>query len=105
MSNEYTEEEVKIHFLRHLVSSIKYWDRLPGKTTTERLEGLAFSFLVSIDGDTYLPAFILAPCPHEDDKAFCINEGDDYYPENHGVDVTCDIAGSLHEKFCEMTKK
>ena len=100
MSKEKTKEEVREEFLGHLRMMVSYWEKLEGNhSTKERLEGLAFSMLVAIDGGTNLPSFILAPMPHEDDKEFHTNEGEDYYPENHESDVKCDISGSLHEQF------
>jgi hypothetical protein len=101
MSKEYTKEEVREHFLRHVNSLIEYWDRddLDSvKTSRDRLEGLAFSIMVVLDGCAMaLPGFIVAPFPHENDKEYAILEGDDYYAFNDEDLVKCDIAGSLHE--------
>jgi len=97
---EYTEEEVRSQFLDHIRVMADYWENNVGqKTIKERLEGLAFSILVAIDGGTSLPSFILAPRPHEDDKEYCIEEEENYYPQNHESNVNCDIAGCLHEQF------
>ena len=100
-SREFTEDEIRQQFLDHVRVLVNYWDKeVSEHTQTERLSGLAFSILTTIDGySTGLPAFILAPCPHEDDKQFCINNEENYYPENHESRVKCDIAGELHELF------
>lgn len=50
MSREYTTDEVRDLFLQRIWAYIEYWDNLPHKTTTERLEGLAFSILAMLDG-------------------------------------------------------
>lgn len=100
MSKEYTEEEVRKQFLDHVRMLVEYWDSIDKETTKEKLSGLAFSILSAIDGSSVgLPAFVLAPLPHESDKQYRIDNNEDYYPENHESDVKCDIGGTLHELF------
>ena len=101
MSKEFTEEEVRNQFLDHIRMLVDYWDKETSKQTQrERLDGLAFSILSAIDGSSVsLPAFILAPFSHEEDKKFHIEKGENYYPENHNSNVKCDIAGSLHDLY------
>ena len=84
MSREYTKEEVKEQFLNHVRMLIEYWDKESAKETqTERLEGLAFSILSAIDGESAsLPQFVLAPLV--------------YYPENP---IECNISGDLHDSL------
>ena len=96
-----TKEEVKEQFLDHVRMLVNYYEKeTTKKTLREKLEGLAFSILVTIDGeDASLPSFILAPMPHEDDKQYRIDNGENYYPENHDSDVKCDISGGLHDSF------
>jgi hypothetical protein len=101
---ELTEDEVRSRFLEHVVGMAEYWasDRyVPADYSLEqRLDGLAFSILVAIDGEAGgLPGFILAPTPHPDDREFCQDEGENWYPQNHEADVKCDIAGALHELY------
>lgn len=99
MSKEKTINEVRNEFLSHIKTLIDYWEKVPNQNSIkDRLSGLAFSILATIDGCSMdLPSFILAPCPHEDDKQFNIEEGNDFYPENHNSNVNCDISGGLHE--------
>jgi len=96
---EYTEDEVRELFLGHIRTMSAYWSELPNMTTKEKLDGLAFSFLSTLDGGTGLPGFIVAPYPHESDKDFHIDNQEKYFPENHDSDVRCDISGCLHELF------
>lgn len=96
---EYTTEEIRDQFLDHVRSLIEYWDKVDKQTTKEKLSGLAFSLLVTIDGDSALPGFILAPCPHENDKQYHIDNNEKYYPENHETNVRGDISGFLHESL------
>lgn len=98
-SREYTEEEIRHQYLKLVWSYIEYWLALPDKTCRQRLEGLAFSLLVIIDGESELPGFILAPFPHPDDKEYRKSKGQNWFPENPEVEVKGDIAGSLHELF------
>jgi hypothetical protein len=106
-ARKYTEDEVRTEFLRHIWFLVHYWrdvsrERLMrGDEISQRLEGLAFSILVQLDGGADLPGFIVAPCPHPDDKAYHKSRGENWYPENHEANVTCDIGGYLHEMFYE----
>ena len=107
MSKEYTTEEVRKKFLEQVWNNIKYWDELAcEKTTKERLQGLAFSILATLDGcDIDLPGFIVAPLPHENDKEYLIENEEDYFPENHENDVNADISGYLHDMFHRVGKE
>jgi hypothetical protein len=104
-SREKTTEEVRTEFLQHIRGAVNYWANLKGEHTIEdRCEGVAFSILVAIDGcSSGLPAFILAPIPHESDKQFSIDNNENYFPENHESNVKCDIGtlGELHHKFLD----
>lgn len=97
--HEMTIEEITEEFLGLVWSYIDYWKNLPNINTDARLEGLAFSLLVILDGGSSLPAFIVAPNPHLQDKEYHISEGGNWYPENYGVPIRGDISGSLHEFF------
>ena len=95
-SKEFTTNEVQEQFMNHVRMLIEYWDKSDKETTKEKIEGFAFSLLATIDGcGVDLPPFILAPEPHEDDKQYHINNGNNYYAENNNAN--CDIAGNLHE--------
>lgn len=100
MSRELTKEEVRDIFLQHVRDSIDYWEKLPNKTLHERMEGAVFSILVAIDGeDGELPAFHLIPFPHSDEKQYCIDRGENYYPPSKVEDGAMDIAGDLHHNI------
>lgn len=99
--HELTEEEVREKFLRHVWGLVEYWGKVEG--ADNRLEGLAFSILTALDGAALsLPAFIVAPYPHPEDKAYHQGEGEDWYPENDSAKVNGNISGSLHEHFLEL---
>ncbi|MFA4960708.1 MAG: hypothetical protein WC548_03520 [Candidatus Pacearchaeota archaeon] len=99
MTKEYTEEEVRKHFIEYVNNRINYWERESGTPDARgKLEGLACSILAGIDGESIaLPKFILAPNPHIEDKDHCKQQGENYYPENHVSGIKCDISGILHE--------
>lgn len=108
MSREKTREECRDEFLDYIRALVKqcrksrYDDDTKADQPDEityRLELLAFSILVAIDGESPLPAFILAPCSHPDDKAFRQKEDENWYPENDESKVKCDIGGDLHDNF------
>lgn len=99
MSREKTVEEVREEFLAHVKVLIEVWNK-NDMSKEECLSGLAFSILSTIDGSSMaLPAFILAPLPHESDKEYHMEDDENYYAENHNSNVKCDISGYLHELF------
>lgn len=85
----YTTEEMRELFLAYLHNMISYWAtvelRSPPRefkhgAVHERLEGLAHSILVAFDGAAgELPAFDLVPAPHEEDEAYCREEGENWW--------------------------
>jgi hypothetical protein len=80
MSSEKPAGEVKDELLDHIRCVADYWARLPDKTPKERCDGVAFSILTMIDGCSGgMPAFDLLVSPHEDDKKYNIDNGNDYY--------------------------
>lgn len=105
MSKEKTEDEVRTEFLNHIRHLVKYWEKVDDRDCKGKLEGLAFSILAMLDGTSVdICGFIVAPSTHEDDKQYYIDNGEDYYPQNHESDIKCDIAGSLHDLFYEKEK-
>jgi len=72
-------------FLAHVKAMCRYWDDLPDKDMTQlsRLEGLAFSILVAIDGESTLSSYTLRPIQEDG------TEGED-------------ISGSLHDLLKEV---
>ena len=97
---EYTQEEVQEMFLDKVRTMIDYWNNVEKETTKDKLEGLAHSILATIDGSAAdLPAFKLAPNPHPGDKEYCIDEGENYFPDNYHLVTNCNISGSLHEQL------
>lgn len=101
MSRQYTEEEVRNRLLDHIWSMIDYWrNERRAPTLDEKLEGLAFSILTTLDGASVdPPKFIVAPDPHSTDRAFYEERGENYYPDNDNTDVVCDLGGTLHDHF------
>ena len=100
MSKEKTEDEIRTEFLNHIRHLVNYWDKVDKPTSKEKLEGLAFSILAMLDGCSGdICGFIVAPSTHEDDKQYNIDNGEDYYPQNHETNVKGDIAGGLHDLF------
>jgi hypothetical protein len=75
-----TVEEVREEFLDNIREVARYWAKLPDRTAQERCDGLAFSILNIFDGTTMsLPAMDISLAPHEDDKAFNQNEGENCF--------------------------
>lgn len=106
---EWTEDEVRNRLLDHFWMLIDYWDRESRATTPrEKLEGLAFSILSTLDGESIpVPGFIVAPHACAEDKEYHISQGENWYPENHQLDglIKSDLGGGLHEHFHERNPK
>lgn len=96
MSREYTNEEVREQFLAHVRGIADYWQNRPSISLKEATEGVAFSILVALDGESELPAFEVIASPHPEDKVFSESQGENYYPV---VALKHNIAGELHERF------
>jgi len=100
MARERTTDEIKEDLLEYIVALINEWTTFPNRTIEERLTGLAYSILSTLDGESLsFPKFIVAPDPNREDKQYHINRNKDYYPENFDSNVKCDISGSLHENL------
>lgn len=97
----YTKDEVRDKFLEHVRDMANYWATTPqGGTVQERCEGVAFSILAMLDGNSgALPGFEVIPHPHPTDKEYHKSAGENWFPDD------CDIAGALHEKFYDRPDK
>ena len=95
MPREKTIEEVQRDFLGHVWDMIDYWEKESrAETPRAKLEGLAHSLLAALDGCSMeLPGFAVIPNPHPDDKAWCIERGEDWYPDD--VDIGGELASLL----------
>jgi len=99
MSRQYTDDEVREMLSTHIFNLIDFWEKNSTRATVrEKLSGLAFSILSTLDGCSDLPAFIVAPDPHQDDKEYHIQRGENWFPENHETEINCDLP-YLHETF------
>ena len=106
MSREWTQDEVRDKLIEHLKVMVRYWNSVDEIDTLEKLEGMAFSVLSMLDGCSMdVPGFIVAPCPHPDDKEYCKEEGENWFPQNHESEVNCDISGDLHEHFAQWENR
>lgn len=96
MSKEYSEKEARELFLDHIHNLIDYWlNEERAETTKDKMEGLAFSILTTLDGESgNMPSYELKPFNSKEDIEYLKENGENYYPEN-GID----IAGCLHDFF------
>ena len=102
---EYTHAEIRQQIYEHFRAMVNYWEnesRQPG--VHEKLEGLAFSLLAMIDGDTMLPGFSLVPRTCKEDKEYYKSEGENWYPITK--DLKNDIChGEMHSEFLNFKKE
>jgi hypothetical protein len=84
LAKKSSERKVKNEFLKAIHSNIDYWESLPDKTTRERIEGIAFSILVILDGESIrMPPFAVRPLDENG---------------NEGIS----ISGELHDSFFKI---
>ena len=104
-SRQLTEKEVRGRLLKEIHRIVDYWDKVENRSTYEKLNGLAFSILSMLDGGYVdLPSFIVAPRPHESDKNFHKDNGENWFPENLNSKIECDLGGTLHEYYAKIRK-
>src|SRR3990167_555476 len=91
----YTEQEVQAQFIRKVQAYVQYWSHPEIAGGLEyKLGGLALSILALLDGaDIELPGFRVSPTPHEDDRLYHQERGENWYPDY------IDIAGDLHNRL------
>lgn len=100
MSREKNIKEIKKEFVNYIHELVEYWNNNEKKTVKEKLNGLAFSILVLLDGESAnFPQFIVVPAPHKDDKQYHIEQNEDYYPDNDIDNINANISGELHDLF------
>jgi hypothetical protein len=93
-----TERECCSDILAHMRELARYWGNLKqeGMTPVERCEGVVFSVLVMFDGGSVsLPAMDIVMRPHESDKDYCKENGENWYED--GMVVNSDKC--LHEEL------
>ena len=96
MSRAITKEEAREEFLKQVKALVAYWAEIEKETVIEQLDGLAFSILNIFDGSTMIfPTLDIVIRPHEDDKEYCIDVGENYYED--GMAINDDTM--LHEEY------
>jgi hypothetical protein len=93
MSRQYTDEELRDEFLEAVRSIVRYWQNEVRTDRNGAVEGVAFSILNLLDGCSSMPAFDLVCRPHEDDKDYHIENGDNWIGDGQT------ISDMLHEMF------
>lgn len=99
--HQLTEAEVRAEFLRHMWVIVDEWANSTREhSVRERIAGAVFSVLSTLDGcSTDIPGFVVAPCPHKDNKEYQKQRGQDWYPKTDESKIKYDIGGTLHERF------
>jgi hypothetical protein len=81
----FTEEEACQTFIDSIRGIINYWDSEPRATGMQRkefCESVVLSILILFDGtSTQMPALDIVLRPHESDKQFHIDEGENWYED------------------------
>lgn len=110
---QWTQKEMRDMFLDHIWGMVKYWSTVESKpmphepnpqpkTVEERLDGLAFSILVMLDGCSGgMPAFELYPAPHPADKEYCQDQGENWWPQLEDL-VSIHGESSLHDEWGKL---
>ena len=99
MSEELAEKEIQERIFAYLDNMIDYWISEKNRPSIrDKMEGLIFSVLIMVDGESILPAFKLIPSPCSEDKDYLTQLGEKYYPDD------LDIAGDLHHSWSRKHK-
>lgn len=102
----YTAEEMRTQFLEQVWAYVEYWSKIEGHDKRQAVEGVAFSILVILDGESaMLPGFMVLPAVGAD-EVYTGPDGN-YFPaivRNDLIDQL-DIAGSLHDRFFSLQPK
>ena len=103
LPKEYTKEETRERLIAKLWTLIYYWDKLPGKSSKDRLIGLTHSILATLDGcSPDVPMCLIIPAPAEEDKGYHISNGENYFPRD--LSESGDI-GPLHDYLFKKRKE
>ena len=110
-----TVEEMREFLLRHVWALIQYWGSHDNaviqqpKAEAERLQGLAFSILTMLDGESLeIPGFLLIPNVAAEDKEYYEKRGECWWPPSKDGDeiaLSVDVGGALHEQFHNVGRK
>ncbi len=96
MSRAYTQAEIQTMFLENAKEIVRFWSKVEGKSTKEKISGAIFGVFTVLDGESAeMPGFSVIPHPHKDDKAWYQGMGVNWYPDD------VDIAGDLHEQWAK----
>ncbi len=87
--------EIQGGFGARYEASVRWWlNETRVSTTKEKLDGLAFSILVLLDGGRIdIPGMTLIPGPHPEDKEYHKEQCQNWWPDDE------DIGGALHEEW------
>jgi len=98
---EITADEARDELIEHLLAMAEYWANVDGpETVLDRVEGMLFSTLVTLDGGGPLPGYLVIPNPHPSDAASRRADGANYYrptPTGMTLGEACILPGGLHE--------
>ena len=95
-SRAVTKEEMREDFLKQVRNIVDWWKNESRVDVDGRIEGVAFSILVLIDGEhAMFPGMDLVMRPHPDDKDYHEKNGENWIPD--GLVINDGVA--LHEEF------
>ncbi len=98
----FTSDEVRDQFLDHMRLLVHDCASHPRATLKESLEGLMFSVLVMLDGESGgMPPYHVIPCASHIAKQNAIVDGENYYRPFELPEGTVDVHDGqmLHELF------
>jgi hypothetical protein len=103
MSEAKSESELRDDFIDNIWAAVRYWGRESRAETSDRkLEGLAFSILNIFDGTSMgFPACDIVLRPHPEDKAYHIQEEEDWIEDGTVINGDC----MLHEMWYDRDPK
>jgi hypothetical protein len=92
MRNELTQEQVQDRFLNLVRDAARTWAGSDLPDDLARCEGIVSTVLGIFDGKSEgLPALDIVVHPHPSDRAYCIENGENYYPQGLVINDDCTL--------------
>ena len=106
MSKEITKEEARKNFLRHISGIVDHWAGQSDQTDKEKCDGVAFSILVMLDGESMLPSYTVIPNGNPTDTEYYRGQEENYYKEISDKIFELGIGSdtAMHHEYLDMRK-
>ena len=97
---EYTKDEIRRSYLDAISNELDFWLHQSSRVDTKgKMEGLVFSILTILDGESQLPGCKVTVNSHAGDERYHKEQDENWFPND------VDIAGELHHMWYTVRGK